>query len=91
MFLCKSEASRGEYPIGVSLHKQTNKPLAQVADSIAGGRTRRVKLCSTVDEAFRFYKDTKEQIAKELADIYVGRCDYKVIEALLNYRVEMTD
>lgn len=91
MFLCKSEAKRGDYPIGVSIHKQTNRPIAQVADSIAGGRTKRAKLCNTVEEAYTFYKDTKEVIAKELAELYKDKCDNIVIEALLNYRVEVTD
>lgn len=91
MFLCKSEAKRGEYPIGVSLHTKTGKFIAQVADSIEGGRTKRTKLCPTPELAFDFYKVTKEVIAKELAELYKGKCDNKVIEALYNYKVDITD
>lgn len=82
----KSNKNRGKYPIGVHLHR--NK--YQVVISKFG------KLCYfgsylTINEAFVIYKYNKEQIIKEVANIWKNKITSEVYEALLNYKIEITD
>lgn len=87
MFLCKSEAARGRYAIGVSWHEQYGKFASAVSDS----KEKTVSYHNTEHEAFLAYKVAKEKIAKGLANKYSGKCDVRIIEALNNYQVDITD
>lgn len=46
---------------------------------------------NSAEEAWEFYKRTKENLAKELAQQYKFRIDPRAYEALNNYVVEITD
>ena len=87
MFLCKSEAARGKYRIGVHYQKHYGMFCAQVSNS--GFKI--VEYFNTEDKAFAFYKQEKEKIAKGLADKFRHACDPRVIEALENYEVHEDD
>ena len=87
--LTKSTASRGEHLIGVCWHKKDKAFIAQVNKS-KGGREW-LGSFKTELEAFNAYKQAKEAFIKEQAEIYKGRVDQRVYEALMNYTVEITD
>lgn len=85
----KREASRGEYPIGVSYHKTSNKFRAS---------------CNNVDkksiilgdfdnpvDAFNEYKRFKELTIKKKADLCKDLIPKKLYDAMYRYEVEITD
>jgi hypothetical protein len=45
----------------------------------------------TPDEAFNAYKEAKEAYIKSLAEKWKDKIDPRVYEALMKYRVEITD
>ncbi len=87
-FLPKSVTSRGEFPIGVSFNKSMNKFSSRVNE---GSIRKSLGHYNTPEEAFLVYKTYKEALAKQLAKEYEGLVHPKVIEALNNYVVEITD
>ena len=50
--------------------------------------TRRFK---TSEEAFQAYKTAKEAYIKEVAERWKGKIDDKVYQALLEWKIEITD
>ena len=80
----KSEAKRGDYPIGVSKEKNYRKFKATFKKTTLGRYT-------TAEEAFQAYKDAKEKYIKEVADKWKGLISDKVYQAMYNYQVEITD
>lgn len=87
MFLCKSEAARGSLPIGVTFDKRSGLYMAQLSDR----GYRYSSQHRTPEEAHATYKREKEAVAKRLANDYEGLCDDRVILALRQYQVEITD
>ena len=86
--LIKRDSARGEYPIGVSFDKINNKfkVVARV-----NGRLKAIGYFGTVDLAFQAYKHAKENHIKLLAEKYRDQIYPRAYEALLNYKVEITD
>lgn len=82
-----NKATRGELPIGVCYIESRNKYMASC--STQDGK--KSKLCNTVDEAFIFYKCHKEQEIKRMASAYSDVLQQNVIQAMLSYKVEITD
>lgn len=80
---------RGEYPIGVYLHSDGDKYVAQCHD--ISKKPRYLGRFNTVEEAFKVYKEYKEKIIKQVADKYYGLIPDKVYQALYNYKVDITD
>lgn len=85
--LLRRKAARGDLPIGVSV--KGGKYLASC--SIGTGRTKHLGLYKTPEEAFFAYKVYKERLVKERAGLYRECVAPRVIEALLSYRVDITD
>lgn len=86
----KTNAKRGNYPIGVYYKNKNHKFCAQC--KIGGGKPQKyLGLFNTVEEAFYTYKAFKEQYIKQIADKYKGQIEDKVYDALYNYKVEITD
>ena len=85
---CKSDAKRGEYPIGVSYHKKIGK-----FQSYCTINNKRVYLgyYNTAEDAFMEYKLFKEKYIKEIADQYKKYIPKKLYKALYDYNVEITD
>ena len=84
----KCDRSRGEYPIGVNYHKRVRKYVAKMRkfkENIHLG------YFSKPDEAFNAYKEAKEAYIKSLAEKWKDKIDPRVYEALMKYRVEITD
>jgi hypothetical protein len=85
----KRNASRGDWPIGVSLDKATSKYKASCRNG--SGTVKTIGMYSSVQEAFRAYKSYKESVIKEVANEYKEQLDYRVYEALMNYEVNEND
>ena len=84
----KSNSSRGDLPIGVSFDKDSQKYRPHLS---MNGKVSHLKRVDTVEEAFSMYKHIKEGYIKDIAEKYKGQIDKRVYQALLNYKVEITD
>ena len=87
--LIKSDASRGEYPIGVCWCKSHNKFMVQC--NKGRGNTVRVTGFNTYQEAFKIYKTLKESYVKQVAEEYKHQLDLRVYNALVDYQVDIED
>lgn len=86
--LSPNKSRRGNHPVGVSFHKRDNKYQA----SLHVGSCRKHLGCFvSAEEAFRAYKQAKEDHIKEVANKWRDQIDPRVYEALMNYQVEITD
>ena len=89
--LTKSDAARGEFPIGVSYHKKRQVYMARVG---MNATTKHLGEYESATEAFEAYKKAKERYIKELADEYKAKYpDFpqKLYDAMYAYEVEITD
>ena len=86
---CKSDASRGEFPIGVSYHKTIDKYTAKC--SIGEDGYKFLGYYNTPHEAFLAYKEFKEAYIKQIADEYKERIPDRLYEALYKWEVEEND
>lgn len=88
---CKSNATRGELPIGVRLTK--NK--YYTAECCVNNNSHRIFLGNydTPEEAFQSYKIYKENLIKQIAqeEYNKGTITKRCYEAMMNYQVEITD
>lgn len=84
----KGNSKRNEYPIGVSKSgsKYKAKCLIWNVETYLGS-------FNTIEEAFQAYKIAKEKYIKEAADYYYNlkRITEPCYQALINYKVEITD
>ena len=91
--LCKSDKARGKMPIGVYEKKMVNgyKYVAYVNNGIK--KHFHLGTFDTPEQAFAAYKEAKERHIQEVATQYYneGKITEKVYNALMNYRVEITD
>ena len=87
--LVKSEASRGEYLIGVYWDK-THKAFVALVNKNKGKREF-LGYFKTELEAFKAYKKAKESFIKEQANKWKSQIDERAYDALMNYQVEITD
>ena len=90
----KRDNDRGNYPIGVSYHKQCEKFRANC--SIYNfeenkQKTKYLGLYDTPKQAFEAYKQFKEQYIKQVADYYKDQIPQELYNALYNYEVDIDD
>lgn len=86
--LTKSNKARGKYPIGVTVDKRGGNFFAQMT---VGDEHKKFGYSSTPEGAFRAYKEAKEAYIKELAEKWKDQIDPRAYNALVNYKVEITD
>lgn len=88
--LTKSNKTRGEYPLGVNYHKQTEKFVAAVRYN---NKLISIGYYDTAKEAFDAYKEKKEEIIKEIAEKHFkdGNITEEVYNSLLTYEVSIDD
>ena len=81
---------RGKYPLGVSKASYSDNYEAAVYKN---GKRVHIGTFKTPEEAFYAYKEAKETYIKEVATKYYndGKIARNVYEALMNYKVEITD
>ena len=88
----KCDASRGEYPIGVSYHKRAKKYQALCS---ANEKRTRIGLYNTVEEAFNAYKIAKENEIKRVANDCVLKGfitkDSRLYNSMMSYQIEFND
>ena len=87
--LTKREVSRGKYLIGVSWYNTKKVFVARINKN--KGKQEYLGRFKTEIEAYNAYKVAKENYLKELADKWKGQIDTKAYEALMNYKVDITD
>ena len=87
--LVKSTASRGEHLIGVRWHKRDKTFIAQVSKN--KGKQECLGYFKTEIEAFNAYKEAKESFVKEQAEKWKSEIDPRAYDALMSYKVEITD
>lgn len=92
VLLCKSGKQRGCMPIGVHQREMANG-FKYVAYMNKFGRRVHLGTFNTPNEAFTAYKHAKEAHIQEMATQYYkdGKINEKVYNALMNYKVEITD
>ena len=92
LLFIKRDAKRGEYPIGVSYHKQNKKYQAQCS---VNGKQTRLGLYSTIKEAFNAYKQAKEQEIKRVANECVSKGyitqESRLYNAMMGYQIKIDD
>jgi hypothetical protein len=77
-FVIERDACRGDYPIGVSIHKQTGKYRADCGNPSTGKREY-LGLFSTPEEAHEAWRKRKHELAQLVA---ARESDSRVVEAL---------
>lgn len=87
--ITKSDATRGEWPIGVHFNKPCGKFIA--CCSIGCGKIQHLGVFQEPQAAFLTYKTFKEGIVKQAAQEYKHQLDARVYEALINYEVNEND
>ena len=90
----KSDAIRGEYPIGISYHKRkSGNDCLRVDITLINGKRKLLGLFSfnEVEKAFICYKTEKEKIIKQVADEYKNLIPIELYEAMYRYEVEIDD
>ena len=86
--LCSRRKLRGEFPVGVSFHKQLGKFKAAINHY---GKSKHLGVYKTPEQAFNAYKAAKESHIKEMAKEWKDRIDERVYQALLSYEVHIDD
>jgi len=86
--LINSKKTRGEYPIGVFYDNRDKKIRACVK---IDKRNKFIGSFNNVEDAFQAYKQAKEHHIKEVAERWKGIIADNVYQALINWKVEITD
>ena len=84
----KRDSLRGDCPVGVRYRKRFDKFESQIT---LYGKMVYLGTFNTPEEAFQAYKQAKEAYIKEVANKWKDKIDPRVYEALMKYRVEITD
>ena len=87
LLFIKEYARRGDLPIGVQKH--TNGGYTSLLSTHEGKKYLGYFYDSTL--AFATYKKEKEKYIKEVADSYKNIIPQNIYEAIVNYRIEITD
>ena len=87
--LTKRESMRGEHLIGVCWRDKSKAFVAVVSKN--KGKPKHLGLFKTEIEAFNSYKTAKETFIKEQANNWKSQIDIRAYNALMNYKVEITD
>ena len=87
--LIKSTASRGKHLIGVCWHNTNKAFKAQVGKN--KGKSKCLGCYSTEIEAFKAYKEAKENYLKELDKKWKDKIDDRAYNALMSYEVNIDD
>lgn len=88
----KRESKRGNMPIGVHKNKKWNGYHASCRNPFTN-RTEYLGSYSTPERAFQIYKDYKEKLIKQVAQVEFdkGNITKECYDAMMNYKVEITD
>ena len=88
----KTDKSRGEYPIGVSLHRDKYIVHCHLINPKTGkSKQEHLGVYNTQEKAFEVYKYYKEKNIKEVADYYKDEIPERLYDAMYNYEVDIDD
>lgn len=87
--MTKTNAKRGDYPIGVSFRKRSNNFVAMHTTNER--RSVHIGFFTNANDAFLAYKREREKYIKLVANKYKNDIDPRVYQALMSYEVEITD
>jgi hypothetical protein len=89
----KTNAKRGDCPIGVSYHKRDNVFEAHCLNPFLGSKAIYLGRFNNKIDAFLEYKKYKEKIIKQVAEneYSKGNISNKCYKAMMHYEVEITD
>ena len=86
------KANRGKYPLGVNAEKSNACGIVHYrAAFMVNQKSIKLGTFKTPEEAFQKYKEYKEQYIKDTAKRYKDKIPYSVYEAMMNWKVEITD
>ena len=92
LLFIKSDASRGEFPIGVCYDKQHKK---YQANCHINGKRKNLGYYNTSEQAFYAYKTAKEEEVKRIANECVSKGyvdkNSRLYKAMIEYKVEIND
>jgi hypothetical protein len=77
---------RGKYPVGVTLHGKNYRAQVKMY-----GKSKNFGTYKTIEEAFENYKLNKLKYICELANKWKDKINNNVYDALINYKIEITD
>ena len=83
-----NNGNRGDLPVGAYYDKERGKYRANMTFM---GRSIKLGTFETAEEAFTRYKVYKEDFIKDIAEQYKDKIPQKAYQAMLNWRVEITD
>jgi hypothetical protein len=86
----KNNTNRGDLPIGVTYDKRTKKYVARCSGGLKK-KTEHLSDHNTPEEAFYAYKINKELVIRDIANEYKDKIPEKLYNAMINYKVEITD
>lgn len=81
-------SNRGNLPIGVWYDKEKSRYRANLSYN---GESQKLGSFKTVEEAFKRFKDYKENLIKEVDEKYEGKIRKCVHDAMINWEIEITD
>ena len=84
----KSDAKRGNFPIGIYYNKRCKKYVAQCK---IYGKEIHLGYYNTPEEAFQAYKQCKEEYIKKIADKYINFIPEKLYNAMISYEINYND
>ncbi len=84
-----SKAVRGEYPIGVTFDNRSNTYQARVNNGF--GKRINIGSFKSESDAFMAYCKKKKEVCSTIANYWRNKIDPRAYEALMNYKVEITD
>jgi hypothetical protein len=87
----KRQNNRGDYPIGVTYHKNVYEARCSYIDENNNNKRKSIGSSKTPEGAFRKYKIFKENYIKEVANKYKDKIPQKLYEAMHNWIVEIND
>lgn len=87
VLLTRGKGNRGALPIGVKVFRHHGFSARLKID----GKDSRLGIFKTVEAAFAAYKVAKEANIKRMAELYRHDIDQRAYDALMAYKVEITD
>ena len=89
LLFTKNNKRRGNNPIGVFYNKERDKFQACCND--LNGKYKTIGRFNNMNDAFNSYKNFKERVIKDVANLYKGLVPNKLYNAMVNYEVDIDD
>lgn len=89
LLFTKSNGTRGNLPIGVRKYEIEGRFMVQCNNK--EGRKVSLGIFDSKEEAFEVYKNFKEKQIREVAEKFRAKIPYELYNAMISYKVEITD